>query len=134
MKLLLEATVADRSDALGDGLVRVHVTDADSGRVAGRLSVTVELWEWVKLWAEEARRAGWAIEIRERGHDPVKVAAPATMRGRLLAAASERVAQDRPPERQDALGDQAGKGLDQPERKGRVGALWKQVQERKKGK
>lgn len=132
MKLILDATVAGKSQVLADGLVRVHVTDAGTGATVGRLSLTAELWEWVKLWAVEGMLAGWEIEIREQAHEPDRGKRPETMRGRLLEAV-EIAAEGGNGGKDAAAGEDGGKGSTVAG-KTRISPLFKQLQEHKRGK
>ncbi len=146
MKLIVEATVAGKSQVLADGLVRVHVTRGTDGAVVGRLSLTAELWEWVRDWAQAAGDMGVIgpgmgaeIEIREHEHSAASGKRAETMRGRLLEAAGEAAAR--------AEGSGEGKGTGnaptsqdeapgQGQRKHGIGGLYRQVQMQasKKGK
>ena len=133
MKLLLEATVAGKSDVLAAGMVRVNVTGAESGKVLGRVTLTVDLWEWIRSWITAANDLGvpgieiQVVEVEYRAEDRAR---PTTMRGRLLEAvetASERL--------QDDLGDTEGRpggsGLQGGGTGSRVSGLWKRVQNEK---
>ena len=142
MKLIVEATVAGKSQVLADGLVRVHVTDMATGATVGRLSLTEGVWTWMRDWIIAAESMGvigpgvdMEIEVREREHSPDDGKRSETMRGRLLAAVGEAA------EKRDRIGQDAATGTGAAEtqsdardkrgeaRKGQIGALWQQVQQ-----
>ena len=140
VKLIVEAIVAGRSQVLADGLVRVHVTDTLTGATVGRLSLTEGVWTWMRDWIIAAESMGvigpgmdMEIMVREREHRVGDGKRAETMRGRLLEAVEKRAGMT-----EDAT---AGKGSaeNQPGardgqgaiKSGRVGLLWRRVQEHK---
>jgi hypothetical protein len=188
MKLILEATVAGKSQVLADGLVRIHVIEIiprqcaavpDSGqcrntatgrglfaglceshqpppsndprdrhrnwpnggqtveRNIGRLSMTAELWTWVRDWIRAAVELGLVeIDVHEIEYRPDHAKRPETMRGRLLDAVENRARTVG-----DAPGDTQGpKQGQQPQdeadeaRKHKISRLFKEVQSHRKGK
>ena len=135
MKLLLEATVAGKSDVLAAGMVRVNVTGVDSGKSIGKLTMTVDLWEWIRDWITAANNLGVPgieIQVQEIEHRPEAAGQAKTMRGRLLEAVQ--IAAGKPQSPQDA--NQApgvGKGSrETPE--GKISPLWREFQSKGGGK
>ena len=143
MKLIVEATVAGKSQVLADGLVRVHVTDMATGATVGRLSLTEGVWVWMRDWISAAVSMGvigpgmdMEIMVREREHSAENGKRRETMRGRLLEAVEKRAGMT-----EDAAagaGDMDSRSDTQDDRgatrSGRIGPLWRQMQEQKSKK
>lgn len=143
MKLIAEAIVAGKSQVLADGLVRVHVTDTLTGATVGRLSLTEVVWVWIRDWISAAASMGiigpgmdMEIEVREREHRADDGKRPETMRGRLLEAVEKRAGM--PQDAAAGVGAMESQSDTQDDRgvtkNGRIGPLWRQMQEQKSKK